>query len=144
MVVRDMTKDEFIAAYRATTYRLMRGDAPPIDLRIDQPSPELDAWLAAQGSDEAWFITAWNPQSIPQSDAANEAAGAELAQAVATYKTAPLLTLPDADGLFEAGLVILGIAEPDLLALADRYRQNAVLRLRRCHGPELVVTRWLG
>jgi len=48
--------------YRRTTFRVM-GIQPSIDIRIDQPCPDLDALLDRHAS-RCWaFITAWNPGS---------------------------------------------------------------------------------
>ena len=65
---------ELAAAYAAARYAVaLDGDA--IALHVGQPATDLEAYwpLARYG-----FVTAWNPASVPQSDAANEAANAQL------------------------------------------------------------------
>jgi len=80
--------------YLRTTYRVS-AVAPPIDIRIGELCPRLDALLEKHGAGEAgdhpstfilhpcpartWaFITAWNPGSKPTDDATNRRRQAEL------------------------------------------------------------------
>lgn len=66
------TRSELAAAYRATTYRVfLPGGA--LDLRLDQASPELSAWLADNEIARWVVVTAWNPGSECLSDQQNVA-----------------------------------------------------------------------
>jgi hypothetical protein len=63
--------------YLRTTYRVTGVD-PPIDIRIGEPCPALDALLEKHGV-RCWaFITAWNPGSKRLDDAENRRRQARL------------------------------------------------------------------
>jgi len=65
---------ELAAAYARAEYAVaLDGDA--LLLRVGRPAQDLEAYWPAR---QYGFITAWNPASVPHSDAANEAANAAL------------------------------------------------------------------
>jgi hypothetical protein len=89
------------------------------------------------------FITAWNPQSVARSDAANAAAHRLLAAEVARRG---LRGLPHrgfgADPAWEPeeGLFVLDLAVPPALDLAAGFGQNAIAAVARGRPAEVLRT----
>ncbi|MEI8403523.1 MAG: DUF3293 domain-containing protein, partial [Alcaligenaceae bacterium] len=67
-----------LRAFRNTSYRLGHTEHD-IVLKIDQHSPRLAELYQSHGVTCGAFITAYNPRSTVQADAANQLAHAELA-----------------------------------------------------------------
>jgi len=147
------------AAGLATAYALaeyavvLDGDA--LRLTVGERANDLEAYWPAH---RYGFITAWNPRSVPQSDAANETASAALvARLDAIGASRQLAHAFDKEGRWrEAGWVVADV-EPALLDLLGReFGQAGVLawafgepvRLRmlmpRPAGVELVDVDWVG
>lgn len=116
-------------AWRATFYRVwLAGRA--VDLAIDQPCPELDAWLQQQHSDSACFVTACNPGSQLLSDTENLQRLRRLdAELCAARKLAlagrAIPATPDWPP--EPARLIAGLSQSEALALGRRHGQDAVL-----------------
>ena len=113
------------AAYAMAEYAvLLDGDA--LRLSVGQHADDLEAYWPAQ---RYGFITAWNPRSAPQSDAANETANAALTARLDAIGAArqPAHAF-DKDGQWrEAGWLVANV-EPDLLdLLAREFGQAGVL-----------------
>jgi hypothetical protein len=128
------------SAYRGTSYMV---DAPgaPVALRVDEPSPELDALLESFGAEEWAFITAYNPFSEPRDPDENQERHRALLEAV---RERGLQSFPsrgvDDDGTWptERGLLILAIGRSDAAALGRELEQNAIVVGRRGGTAQLV------
>ncbi|QSX78097.1 DUF3293 domain-containing protein [Agrilutibacter solisilvae] len=116
---------ELAAAYAGAEYAVvMDGDALP--LRVGRPASDLEAYLPARSYA---LITAWNPASIPHSDAANESANAAL---VARLDAAGIARQPaqgySSDGQWrEPGWLLFDVGEMGLDLLAREFGQAGVL-----------------
>ena len=127
-------------AYRATTYRIHtpQGD---IDLRIGEPSPALAALLRETGTGNWAIMTAWNPASQQQNDAANAEAQACLQQWLSGngYRWLPGENCADAgDWPAEPSCFVFGITEAAALIDGSRFGQTAVVTGGEEAVPKLV------
>src|SRR5690606_11414080 len=114
----------------------------PLVIRVDRPSPALDALLAARGVPGAVLITAYNPRSRRLPEAQNAVAHGKLIEAVRRAGKDYLPTRardPVGDGPTEAGLLVLGLAREDGVALARRFDQYAIVWMERGQPPVLVL-----
>ena len=122
---------ELIAAYQNALYTV---DDGPV-LRIG----EMETFLAAKGVRSAAFVTAANPRGAERSQAANDAAMAQLRAAL----TWPCLEGQgrDPEGRWkpEASLLILGISRCEAEALGRRFEQNAIVFAETGKPVELVL-----
>jgi hypothetical protein len=133
------------AAYRATRYQVIDRDQS-LTACIGSRSPALDALLAREGVTVGVFVTAWNPESRPTPEPENRRAAARLAAEVAALGLHALPHRGEGDDPGwppEEGLFVLGLAEADAVALAERYRQNAVVVVERGEPARLVTTAWM-
>lgn len=122
------------ATYRATTYTI---DLPPeiaeaknLELRVDQPSADLDRLLDYYHCDAWAFISAVNPGSHPLSHAANTERHRQLCDVVSKLHLPHLAGdgIPDMpDWTAEPGLMVLGISLQHAQDIASRFEQNAIL-----------------
>lgn len=115
-----MTRAE---AYRRTLYR-----AGDVLVRIGRRSASADAWMARHGLHKAGFITAWNPMSRVMPACWNAAAMARLRRGVRGLPSCPG---EGRLGRWREDMLLLGADEPTLERLARRYRQAAVVHMRR-------------
>ena len=117
------------AVYRATAYAV-EGPKGRFTIRIDEPTPPLDALLIRHGT-RCWaFVTACNPGSMPLAPEENQRRQAELERMVsaAGYPFLPGEGVgADATWPSEASLLILGIATEDAAALGRHFEQNAIV-----------------
>lgn len=133
------------AAYRAARYQTIDGDRL-LTARIGSPSPAFDALLAREGVTVGAFVTAWNPESRPTPEPENRRAAARLAAEVAALGLRALPHRGQGDDPRwppEEGLFVLGLAEAGAVALAERYRQNAVVVVEPGEPARLVRTAWM-
>jgi hypothetical protein len=132
-----MLTDALRRAYAATSYTVTVDDRTLV-ARLDQPSPEIDALLAARGARQGVFIVAWNPASRRQDDAANRIAHAELVRVLAERNLAWLPHVGQGDdGWREEGCFVLDLDDVSARQLARRFRQTAVVRIARAEKAEL-------
>jgi len=116
---------ELAAAYVRAEYAVvLDGDA--LRLRVGRRADDLEAYWPAQ---RYGFITAWNPRSVPQSDAANETANAAL---VARLDAIGAMRLPahafDQSGQWREAGWLTGNVDSSLLDLLGReFGQAGVL-----------------
>lgn len=129
------------APYRATAY-VVELASEHVVLRIDRPSPEVDALLARHGADACAFITAWNPIGAPPHDAVkNEERENHLALEL---ERMGLPFLPGKgigdDGRWpaERSVLVIGIAEDEAVRLARLFGQRAIVTLRAGEPARLV------
>jgi hypothetical protein len=133
----------FRAAYLATHYVAFTL-AGPLTLRVGQRSATLDRLLASQGASSAALITAFNPGSQPRGLSANRAAHRRL---LALVRRGGWRHLPyearDPGGVWavEEGLLIFGLGPAQARRLGRRFRQNAILLVRRGGATELAALR---
>ena len=125
--------------YLRTTYRVT-GVTPPIDIRIGELSPALDALLEKHAA-RAWaFITAWNPGSKKLDDAENRRRQQQLEADVKQggyvfYRGAGV---PDEkDWQAEDSLLVLGVDRVEVVQLGKKYEQVAVVLGSRGRVAEL-------
>ena len=126
-----MTEQPFQAAYEQTAYWVEDRFA----LRCGERSAALDDLLAGTGHDNWAFVTACNPLSIRLDDTANAARMTALEKRVRAI---------DGDWPPEPSLLVLGIDEPDAVALAGEFRQAAIVVGRRGGAARLVDCRSAG
>ena len=129
-----MRGDGLLAAYRRTAY-----EAGGAVARVGARSAALDALLRRRGARRGGFVTAWNPYSHHMPRGWNERMQARLRQAAG--RLAPLAEgWGRGRGWAEHTLLLPG--DPRRLAvLARRFRQNAILLVRR-GGPARLL--WCG
>jgi hypothetical protein len=128
------------AAYRRTVYEVQAPDGP-MQLRIDEHCPRLQAAHAQLGVSESVFITAWNPQSVPQCGPRNAVAQARLDQRFASLD----LTIwpgwgrdPEGKWPAEQSLFIAGLASAAAAKLAVEFGQHAFVHAAADAVPRLV------
>jgi hypothetical protein len=116
---------ELTAVYADADYAVvLDGDA--LQLRVGERALDLEAYWPAQ---RYAFITAWNPASVPHSEAANETANASL---VARLDAIGVARQPahafDRDGRWrEAGWLVADLEDSLLDLLAREFGQAGVL-----------------
>jgi hypothetical protein len=134
-----------LEAYRDTRY-LFAADGAEHEVRIDRRNPEAEAWLAGRGAAGAGFISADNPRSRLMPAAENDAARQRLAEAVRRRGAdAVPHTGAGTGGEWppEHGLLVLGLAVADLIALAEEFGQNAIVWFAPGQPARLLPTRLL-
>lgn len=122
-----MTRAE---AYRRTLYR-----AGDVLVRVGRRSRSAEAWMARHGAREAGFITAWNPMSRVMPARWNETAQARLRRDLRGVHHAPG---EGALGRWREKMLMVARRRPELLRLARRHRQAAVIWLRHARPATLV------
>ncbi len=134
-----------LEAYRDTRY-LFAADGVEHEVRIDRRNPEAEAWLAGRGAAGAGFVSADNPRSRLVPTAENETARQRLAEAVRRRGAVAVPhTGAGLDGAWppEQGLLVLGLAAADLVALAEEFGQNAIVWFAPGQPARLAPTRLL-
>ncbi|WBV42794.1 DUF3293 domain-containing protein [Pseudoroseomonas cervicalis] len=124
----------FRDAYAATTYRF-----GAVGLRIGRRQG-VDRLLGRLRCRRASVLTAWDPFSVERGAAANRAAQARLRRHLPRAMSG--CGVPDDTGKRgEAMLLAPRIAPRAAALLARRFRQNAMVLLRRGAAPALVLLR---
>lgn len=134
---------ELLLAYAQTRYLVLdRGGSVAAEARVGEPSPSLDALLAENGATSGVFITAWNPRSEPAAPEVNDVAHCRLAEEVvaAGWVGLPHRGVGADPSWTEQGLLVLDLGEDEGLALATRYRQNAIVVVDVGRPARLVLT----
>jgi hypothetical protein len=128
------------AAYRRTVYEVQAPDGPML-LRIDEHCPRLQAVHARLGVGESVFMTAWNPQSVPQCTARNAVAQARLDQRLAALE----FTIwpgcgrdPEGSWPAEQSLFVAGLDRDTAAGLAREFAQHAFVHAAADAIPRLV------
>jgi hypothetical protein len=128
-------------AYRATTYRVDVPGQPFIAIRVGEHDDALDALLAARGVGSWTYITAYNPGSVPLSDAENERRHHELLADVARCGAVAVfdgLGVGDDGWPPEPSLLVLGVGRDEACSLGRKHGQVAVVYGERGKPAELV------
>lgn len=125
-------REELKAAYQDTDYRVDEFPTGPFTVHIGEPCPEL--------APVEWaFVTACNPHSQQLPEAENDRRMAELEDFVSGRWQYHRGSGVGRDGTWrEASLLIVGISEPDVVELARRYGQNAIVAGRARESARLV------
>lgn len=120
-------------AYRRTDY-----EAAGAIARIGRRSPAVDALLARLGVREGAFVTAWNPFSRAMPWGWNDRMGQRLRDAVRHLPQAEGWGRAQGGGWAEQH-VLLGADPRRIAVLARRFRQNAIMVVRRGQPGRLLV-----
>ena len=131
---------KLIDAYENADYVVFAN--PEIVLRIGEPSPRLDALLAAEGATAAAYLTAANPRSEPRTDAQNRSAGATLDELLASAgypRYAGEARDPENERAAEASVLVIGIYRANAATLGRLFGQNAIVFVEKGRPPELVI-----
>jgi hypothetical protein len=134
---------EKVAAYRATHYRVLDGDAS-FTMMVGQRSSELQAGYSRAKVGCAVFITAFNPFGMQQSEDANQAANQHLAE----YLGSLFPVVLRGEGVDPAGawppepsFLALGVTQAAAESLGRRAHQDAVLWCNEEAVPDLLLLR---
>ena len=122
-----------IAAYRRSDYRI--GD---VVVRIRRRSAAMDLLLRRHGVRAAVLTGAWNPLSRRMAEGWNRQMDARLREHLRQYSWLP--AEGGAGRWQEAHALVLG-DERSALVLSRRFRQRAVVLLRRGQQARLVIIR---
>ncbi|WP_149541243.1 DUF3293 domain-containing protein [Siccirubricoccus phaeus] len=120
-------------AYARTTY-----EAAGARAWVGRRSPEVDALLGRLGGRQGGFITAWNPYSRKMPRGWNDKALARLRQAA---RRLPMAAGEGGLGRWKERHLFLAADPRRLAVLARRFRQAAIVTLRRGGPARLVVLR---
>jgi Protein of unknown function (DUF3293) len=110
-----------LRAYRQTRYR-----AAGFDIRIGRRVP--DALFDRLGASNAALVTAWNPRSRRRPDGWNWRMEQRMRQMLRRF------TVLDAEGClhdWRESMLLVGGAPRKLICIAMRFRQSAIVILRR-------------
>jgi hypothetical protein len=135
-------RTELEAAYRATDYCVAFPDTP-FTLRINEPSPAVDALLEQYAAEHWAYLTACNPDSRQLKGDENDRRQSELEQRLSD---AGYVYFPGAgvgatgDWPPEPSFLVLGISEADAADLGRMFGQRAVVVGQRGAAPRLL---WL-
>jgi Protein of unknown function (DUF3293) len=130
-------------AYSSAHYYFETPDGELL-LQVDRPSPALHLLLLAKGTASAVALTAWNPGSTLQDDAANRRAQQDLERELSALQ---LTCIPgrheDPAGHWpnECSTLVLGLTHFDAQRLAARFGQLAFLWSDATGTPRLIETR---
>lgn len=117
-------------AYVRAVYVVALPQGGEARLRLGRACEPLAEVMAARGAATACFLTAWNPESIPRSEAGNQADQSRLKarlEAMGLTWLAAEGRDPDGGWDSEPSLVALGLTFDQACALGDEFGQNAVL-----------------
>ena len=106
---------------------------------VGRRSGSIDALLAAHGARSGVFVTAWNPGSRTQDEAANRAANARLQAELAPWRHLPHEGVGDG-GWREEGFFVLDLPEGTAVELARRFGQVAIVAVLRAEPARLAFT----
>lgn len=131
---------ELETAYRATTYRVFLPGGL-VELRLDQASEAMCAWLTSSAAREFVILTAHNPDARPLDAEANVARQSQmelelLAQGFETY--AGENEADSGDWPLEETCCVINIGLAEACALGAKYGQNALLHGTMDGVPRLI------
>ncbi len=131
-----------LRGYRATTYAVTLPDQNLLGLRLDENSPQTDAFLRQAKAQTITCLNAWNPQSRVLNVTRNMAAHQRLRRDLAGYTALPHLGVPDRSTWRpEPGFAVLDLETEKAMALAQRHGQFGIVRYERGGIAELILTR---
>ena len=134
-----------VSAYKATEY-VAHGDCWVVVIQVGHHSLVVDGLLVRMRARNGTFITAWNPFSKDLGFEANEHWDRELKRFLSVRGFA----FVEGEGRGRTGewppepsILAFGISRTEASAIGRRYRQNAVVYVRRGRPAELVMLRWV-
>jgi hypothetical protein len=131
-----------LRGYRATTYAVTLPDGDLLGLRLDETSPQADAFLRHAKAQSLTCLNAWNPQSRARTVTRNMAAHQRLRRNLAGMAALPHLGVPDSPHWRpEPGFAVLDLETEKAMALAQRHGQFGIVRYERGGVAELMLTR---
>lgn len=133
-----------LQGYRATTYAVTLPDHTMLGLRLDDSSPQADAFLHQTKANSLTCLNAWNPRSRHLPVTRNMAAHQRLHRDLASRRliALPQLGVPDRHGWRpEPGFAVIDIEKEKAIALAERYGQFGIVRYTRGGVADLILTR---
>lgn len=131
---------QLLAAYHATTYRIIDRAGNALDTRIGRTDPAVDALLPGHAAGRAIFVTAHNPQSQRLSHANNTARHTRLAYWLGYFDARCLhaIALPDSnDWPPEPGFFVIGPGHALGRRIASLARQAAWVSYTVGEAPRL-------
>ena len=132
-----------IRAYLATDYRIGH-TSQDIVLTIGQRSERLEAAFAGNGVNCGAFLTAYNPRSTVQSDAANAQGHAELADKLRELGLQAIEGSGSEEGTewpAEKSYFALGLALEPAKAIGIHFDQDAIVWVGPDALPQLILLR---
>ena len=142
-----MISQATLRGYRATTYAVTLPaknhiDCEMLGLRLNENSPQADAFLKTAKAQSITCLNAWNPQSRVLNVTRNMAAHQRLRRDLAAYIVLPHLGVPDRSTWRpEPGFAVLDLETEKAMALAQRHGQFGIVRYERGGIAELILTR---
>ena len=132
---------ELIAAYKNTLFQAHVGDEV-ITLRVGEKCPELQEVFEPHDVTTACYITAYNPFGRLLSKQENKARNARLLRELAVHYIVFQGVGVDPDGEWEgeASYLALGASKDASLALAEAWKQNAVVFVDEAFTVSLLFT----
>jgi len=138
-------QSDLVSAYKATDY-VARNNGGVVVIRVGHHSLAVDRLLARMGARNGAFITAWNPFGKGLSFEANEHWDRELKRYLSVHGFAVI----EGEGRGrigewppESSILAFEISRAEASAIGRRFRQNAVVYVRRGRPAELVMLRWV-
>jgi len=125
-----------MSAQQLAAYRRSRYEAAGAEARIGRRSAAIDALLARLGVRQGGFVTGWNPYSRRMPEGWNRRALARLRQAA---RRLPMATGQGSDRGWQEDHLLLGGDPRRVTALARRFRQAAIVLVRRGAPARLVM-----
>lgn len=143
--VRDYRKpahvtDGLAEAYRTTTFRVLAPNGP-VDLRIGQTNPGMDALLYREGVHDWAFITAWSPGGRALPAAENRRRNALLRRRLRATGVPVLRGTgigADPDWPAEDSLLAVGLDRLTAARIGAEFGQDAIVVGDRGSAPELL------
>ena len=135
-----MIDRKLYVAYANTSYRLL--ERPDLILRVGQFNTELLNLLNEFKTENAAFITAWNPFSKPLPAADNQKLNQELLSWIRGRRLTYFAGIGEGDdGKWpgEDSYLILGIDRAETQKLGKLFNQNAVIWVSSSAVPELLL-----
>jgi hypothetical protein len=131
-----------LRGYSATTYAVTLPDGNLLGLRLNENSPQADAFLRRAKASTVTCLNAWNPRSRVLNVTRNMAAHQRLRRDLTGYIALPQLGVPDRPTWRpEPGFAVLDLETEKAMALAQRHGQFGIVHYERGGIAELLLTR---
>lgn len=138
-------QSDLVSAYKATDY-VAHAAGWVVAIRIGYHSEIVDKMLARMNVSKGAFITAWNPFGKGLSVEANK----HWDRSLKRYLSVRGVEFVEGEGRGTTGewppepsVLAFGISCTEASAIGRRYRQNAIVYVRKGRPAELVMLRWM-